>query len=171
MDNKIKTMLSELEDNINNDSLYVYEENLVNTLDNYDDKESYIEEIFGIMEKYPLIDWGMPGALVHFLESFDNEVYEKHLLNSLSRQPALQTIWMLNRQINSVNIENREPYLKIMRQIAGNNDLAKEITESARGFVEYQERVINSYSQPKKENGFNSLEQIFDIFRIIPKDK
>lgn len=163
-------MLSELEKHINEDTLYVYEEKIINTLKLYEDKEFYIEEIFGIMEKYPLVDWGMPGAFVDFLESFNNEVYEKYLLNSLLRQPTLHTIWMLNRQINIANIENREKYLQIMRQIASNNNLANEITESAKDFVKYQEKVINSSCQKPKENNYSSLEQIFNMFKFIPKE-
>lgn len=170
MDFTIKDMFDELENHINDETLCDYQERIVDVLKNHDDKEFYIEEIFGIMEKYPLVDWGMPGAFVGFLESFNNEVYEKCLLNSLLRQPTLHTIWMLNRQINIANIENREKYLQIMRQIANNNNLANEITESAKDFVKYQEKVINSSCQKPKENNYSSLEQIFNMFKFIPKE-
>ncbi len=171
MDNKIKAMLTELTDHINDDDLNVYEEKIVSELENYEDKEAYIEEIFGIMEKFPLTDWGMPGALAGFLESFDNDIYEKNLLDSLSRQPALQTVWMLNRQINSIKAENKGPYLQIMKNIANDTSLDKEITESAKEFADYQERAAASASQPRNGNHFNSLEQIFNMFNFIPKDK
>ena len=52
-----------------------------------------------------------------------------------------------------------------MRQIASNNNLANEITESAKDFVKYQEKVINSSCQKPKENNYSSLEQIFNMFK------
>lgn len=171
MDNSKKLLFSELENHINDDSLYVYEEKLIDALENSDHRESYIEEIFKIMERYPLIDWGMPGAFVVFLESFDNETYEKNLLNSLSRQPTLQTVWMLNRQINSVGTENKEPFLKVLREIACNSSLERDIAESAKNFVEYQDKVAKSIPSSPPKTTFNSLEQIFNMFKFIPKDK
>lgn len=78
---------------------------------------------------------GIPGALAHFLESFDTETEERFLLNSLERQPTLLTVFMLNRLINA---DNKPEYLAAMRRIADDTAIASEISESARDLVEFQ---------------------------------
>jgi len=59
-----------------------------------------VEPILRFMEKNPSIDFGMPGALTHVVEKFYGNGYERMLLESVSRKPTQQTIWMLNRVIN-----------------------------------------------------------------------
>ncbi len=59
-----------------------------------------VEPILQFIEKHPSIDFGLPGALTHFVERFYGNGYERELLESISRNPTQQTIWMLNRVIN-----------------------------------------------------------------------
>jgi hypothetical protein len=59
-----------------------------------------VEPILRFMEKNPSIDFGMPGSLTHIVERFYGNGYERMLLESISRKPTQQTIWMLNRVIN-----------------------------------------------------------------------
>jgi hypothetical protein len=61
-----------------------------------------IEPIVNFIEQNPDIDFGMPGALVHFVERFDAKDYENVLSASIRRKPTILTIWMLNRIINAV---------------------------------------------------------------------
>lgn len=94
-----------------------------------------VEKLIGIMERHPLADFGMPGAMVHFIEKYDPE-YIPLLINSIKRSPALHTVWMLNRCINGS--ENKEEYINLLKQVAENNNLDKAIRESAQEFVDYQ---------------------------------
>ena len=59
-----------------------------------------VEPILRFMEEHAAIEFGTPGALVHFVERFYGNGYEGKLLESVKRRPTLSTIWMLNRVIN-----------------------------------------------------------------------
>jgi hypothetical protein len=59
-----------------------------------------VDTVLRFMERHPDIDFGAPGALVHFVERFDGPEYEQSLVNSVRRSPTPHTIWMLNRVIN-----------------------------------------------------------------------
>jgi hypothetical protein len=59
-----------------------------------------VEPILRFMEAHSEIDFGPPGALVHFSERFHQRGYEQLLLDSMARRPTPHTAWMLNRLIN-----------------------------------------------------------------------
>ncbi len=88
-----------------------------------------------IMERHPLDDFGMPGAMVHFIEAFEPD-YEIFLVESLKRRPALHTVWMLNRCINGNSQKNE--YINLLKEISNSNDIEKEIRNSAQEFLDLQ---------------------------------
>src|SRR5262245_37116403 len=59
-----------------------------------------VEPILQFMEVHPTQDYGMPGPLVHFVEEFYTKGYEDKLIESVSRNPTMMTVWMLNRVLN-----------------------------------------------------------------------
>lgn len=59
-----------------------------------------VSHVLRFMEGNPGIDYGKPGALVHFLERFYMHGYEDELIASIRRKPTPYTVWMLNRLIN-----------------------------------------------------------------------
>lgn len=59
-----------------------------------------VEPILRFMEAHPDIDYGMPGPLVYYVETFMGRGYEQKLVESIDRQPTPHTIWMLSRAIN-----------------------------------------------------------------------
>lgn len=99
------------------------------------------EQLLGIMERHPLDDFGMPGAMVHFIESFDPE-YESILAESVKRRPALHTLWMLNRCING-NTDKKDEYINLLIETANRTDVEKSIRNSAQDFVNYQKKQQN----------------------------
>jgi hypothetical protein len=62
-----------------------------------------VEPILLFMEENPGLDYGMPGALVHFVEGFYGKGYENRLIESVERRPIWHTIWMLNRVLRARN--------------------------------------------------------------------
>ena len=63
-----------------------------------------VEPILRFMESHPDVEYGTPGALVHFVETFSG--YEEKIVQSVERQPTHNTVGMLNRAING---ERRDP--------------------------------------------------------------
>ena len=94
-----------------------------------------VTPLLQIMERHPLDYFGMPGAIVHFIEKFYPD-YEPYLIESLKRKPTLHTVWMLNRCINVSS--DKDEYLNLMRIIADSEDIEKEIRDSAREFYDFQ---------------------------------
>ena len=131
----IDNILQEIENLVGSDS-FEYE---------IDDKIEQIREtgagieivtlLLQIMERHPLADFGMPGAMVHFIETFYPS-YEPNLIESLKRRPTLHTVWMLNRCINVSS--KKEEYLRLMKEIADSEDIENEIRKSAQEFVDFQ---------------------------------
>lgn len=94
-----------------------------------------VKPFLEMMERHPLAEFGMPGAMVHFIEQFDPE-YEDLLVESLKRRPALHTVWMLNRCMNGNS--RRETYRSLLKEIADRSDLEQEIRDSAQAFLALQ---------------------------------
>src|SRR6185312_15617487 len=61
--------------------------------------ERAVPEMFRVMERMPDVELGSPGPLVHTLEGIPG--YERHLADSVRRQPSLLSVWMVNRILNS----------------------------------------------------------------------
>ena len=104
-----------------------------------EDSMLYIEWILHFMEENPKIDYGMPGPLVHFMEKKYKKGYEKLLLESIKRKPTEHTVWMLNRILNDVNLEDRNVYMDVLKAIVKDSKYDEELRSLAKEFLEYQE--------------------------------
>ena len=166
--NKYEELLIELENKIGSDNFWDYEDNIVKQLLKDYSADEMLVPVFQLMEKYPLIDWGMPGAFVHLLESANYSLYSQCLIESLNRQPTMHTVWMLNRQLNAVDEPEKIKYITVMQNIVDNNDLPIEIRNSAKSFLDYQNKNVSNVS-----SGSNSisLSDIFNTFKLIHKKK
>ena len=73
--------------------------------------------ILEFMEENPDIDYGTPGALVHFVERFYGKGYDEKLVESVRRKPTPHTVWMLNRLINGAKSrEAKQQLIRVMEQ-------------------------------------------------------
>lgn len=145
--NSVEEAFAKLEENIELDDLFLseFQENLIEQLNNSSSDEKYLNRIFELFEKYPGADWGMPGELVHYLESQDTCLFEKALISSIERCPVDHTLWMLNRQCNSKhNKEDIDKYCSIFKNAAERDDVSKSAVESAADFLEYQQERIRN---------------------------
>lgn len=94
--------------------------------------------IFDYFEQHPMEELGMPGSLVHFIESF-YPAYAPRLLRSLSDAPNVSAVLMTNRILNSnLAATDRAEYLSALKAVASNTLAKPEVQESARQFLEYQ---------------------------------
>lgn len=131
----IDSLLEEIEKLVGSDDFEYEMEEIMNKIEAEGAGFEIAEKLLGIMERHPLDDFGMPGAMVHFIEKYDPE-HIPLLISSIKRSPALHTIWMLNRCINGA--ENKEEYINLLKQVADNDKLDKAIRESAQEFVDFQ---------------------------------
>ena len=134
MNNKILEVLTE---NIKKEDFEaIYE--ILNIIKE-EDSMLYIEWILHFMEENPKIDYGMPGPLVHFMEKKYKKGYEKLLLESIKRKPTEHTVWMLNRILNDVNLEDRNVYMDVLKAIVKDSKYDEELRSLAKEFLEYLE--------------------------------
>lgn len=131
----IDSLLDEIEQLVGSYDFEYEMEEIMNRIEAEGAGFEIVEKLLGIMERHPLDDFGMPGAMVHFIENYHPE-YIPILINSIKRSPALHTVWMLNRCINGS--ENKEEYINLLKQVADDEKLDKAIRESAQEFVDYQ---------------------------------
>jgi hypothetical protein len=108
-----------------------------------------VEPILRFMESHPDVEYGTPGALVHFVETFSG--YEQKLVQSVERQPTPDTVGMLNRAING---ERRDPKKRqvllatLMRVLE--NPQADSMTRSrAFDYLEFQMRSTAVSERPQ----------------------
>jgi len=89
-----------------------------------------LEPVLRFMERHPLIDYGIPGALVHFLERFNAAGYEERLVESVKRRPIGVTVWMLNRLINGTKeLHVRDRLRSVVKEVI-KNSLADDDTRT-----------------------------------------
>jgi len=70
---------------------------LTDSLFMHENPERALSAMYCVLERYPDEELGSPGPIVHAIEKCDG--YERLLLESLMRQPATLTLWMLHRLI------------------------------------------------------------------------
>lgn len=102
-----------------------------------DNPERALDSMFKVFERHPNADLGSPGSLVHTLEKFKG--YEKRLVESVRKQPAPNTVWMINRILNKPQTsEYREYLLNLLREVLTHPLATIEAKQMAQGFMDWQ---------------------------------
>lgn len=113
---------------------------LIGLLDDAEDAQGVIPNIFEYFERFPHANHGSPGPLVHFIERYYPE-YVDTLIESIERKPTMHTIWMINRILNSSLTEEKRTKLMNLLEAASKHSLADEmIKEEAEGFIKHQKQ-------------------------------
>ncbi len=139
----IKEKIKNLQKFTESDDLEYQEYKVCDLLEKTDNKEKYIPYILELMENNPLAEWGCPGALVHFMESCNFNIYEKFLKESVTRRPTVHTLFMFNRLYNAKATTELPEYIDILSNITKNMSLSESIRNTAEDYLKYQlERII-----------------------------
>jgi hypothetical protein len=117
-----------------------------------------IEPILWCMEKHSGLEFGSPGPLVHFLESFYGKGYEQKLIESIQRKPTTHTVWMLNRVINGAkNFDEKRRLLEILKAVERYSTADIEAKREAAEFLKEQRQKGNTIE--KTDNGLQDQKQ------------
>ena len=120
----------------NDNSLEKIDEELTELESSIDIDKNIINEFLYIYEEYPNFDFGVPGTLTHFLETFYKKGYEERLIESIRRTPTKHTLWMLNRIINGTNgKELKDNYIQEFHLIINNHKLDISLRELASDYM------------------------------------
>ncbi len=133
----MEQLLAELEDLVGSDDFEFASEDIMEQIIGEGAGIEIAEDLLAIMERHPLDDFGMPGAMVRFIERFFPD-YIPYLIASVRRAPALHTVWMLNRCINGSSAEDKEKYIGILEEVAENDRINMTIRKSAKDFLTHR---------------------------------
>ena len=95
-----------------------------------------VDPILRLMEEHPTFDFGCPGPLADFVETFYQRGYEDRLCASIRRRPTPHTVWMLNRIINGAEGSVRSQYIAALDEVLARPDLDEATAAQAREFKE-----------------------------------
>ena len=98
-----------------------------------------ITDVLELMETNPLVEFGSPGPLTHFIENFYNDnqkEYEKLLETSINKKPAVHTLWLLNRVINGSEEARALQLTQVMKSVYENEQVGTDIRNVAQHFLE-----------------------------------
>lgn len=130
----LDTVIKEIESAVGTDDFeFIMEENIMK-LEVEGVGIEAVTPLLELMERHPMDDFGMPGAIVHFVERFYKNGYEELLIESVKRRPTMHTVWMLNRVMNGS--ENKNDYLEIMKEVTERSDVEEAIKNSASEFMD-----------------------------------
>ena len=136
MNPKIQSILTELNSRVQDDDFLDFADEKIDELQSLDARGDAIQELLGLIEKNPGVDFGMPGPLVHFVERFYRNGYEEKLIDSIRRAPVPHTLWMLNRIINGSQADERNSYVAELEAVLSINDLSNETRIVAKEFLD-----------------------------------
>lgn len=109
-------------------------------VERWGDAEANLDTVAAVlhfMEAHPDLDFGTPGALVHFVERFHGHGYESLLLDSIARRPTAHTAWMLNRVINGAEDDaSRTAYVHALRAAAAHPSIDADTAAEIAMFIE-----------------------------------
>ncbi|WP_346320863.1 hypothetical protein [Chitinophaga sp. YIM B06452] len=129
------------ENDLENDNESYLDEIMTFVKSNKDYKKAF-EPIFLLIEKYPNVDLGSPGPLVHTLEEYRGE-YESFLIDSLKRRPTSLTAWMLNRIINvEENQLVKKGFIEFMASLLKAENIDDKTRDKIENFVAFQRESL-----------------------------
>lgn len=107
---------------------------LVDELSKLQDGFEAVDIILRFMEERPDFDFGSPGPLVHYLETFYRRGYEERLCDSVRRRPTAHTVWMLNRVINGAEGGPKLHFVSLLDEVLSRTDLDDRTLSRTRQF-------------------------------------
>lgn len=128
--------IAELEEAILEEDFYKTNE-VLEKIKQEENAFEYLAFVFRIMETNPELDYGMPGPVVHFMESFYRNGYEELLLKSIQNMPTSHTVWMLNRVINDPGLNNRDMYIGVLKALLDRSDIPQLVRKDIENFLKY----------------------------------
>ncbi|MBU3103947.1 hypothetical protein [Clostridium gasigenes] len=127
-------ILDTLRSKVGQDDFDYIQGDMVEEIEQCENPFEFVEQILQLMEDNPDTDFGVPGALTHFIESFALNGYEKLLLQSVKHNPTAHTVWLLHRAWNDVNDPMHEDYESLVEYLKPMPNLSEGVKSSLEMF-------------------------------------
>lgn len=93
-----------------------------------------VEPILEIISANPMVEFGMPGDLVHYVERFYKNGYEELLIASVRKKPTAHNIWMVHRCYNDIENPMRGKFKTLIMELMKDKSISEEIKRVIDGF-------------------------------------
>ncbi len=103
-------------------------------------KKDLIDALFGFIERSPS-DMQEDFSFIHLIESIDTPdyaIYDSKLIEINTKIGSKNTLLLLHRHINSLDVDEKKKYLPLLENIAQNSGYNDEVRELAFELYEYQ---------------------------------
>ncbi len=134
MDRKLGELIVTLNNSISDKNFIDISYEVIDEIGGRADAFDAVDSILKLMENNPEVDFGKPGPLVHFVETFYQKGYEEKLVESIKRRPTKHTVWMLNRIINGAEDNEKKHFLSILDNVLKTPNLDKDVIQLAGQF-------------------------------------
>lgn len=139
MNLEIEKYIDEIRDSIKKNEFYERIDFILKDIEQLENSEEAIEPLIKIIQENSEFDFGNPGEIVHFLEKYDEEKYDKILVNCIKENPTEHTIFMFNRIINSVTTEKKVEYLEMYKELLESNKINVNLKNRIKEYLNFQE--------------------------------
>ena len=111
---------------------------ILEKIDKVENSHYTVKSLIKIIQENPEFDFGNPGEIVFFLEKYDEEKYDRILVESVMEKPTEHTIFMMNRIINGASEEKKSEYIELYMKILCDNRINDELKNIIKEFLEFQ---------------------------------
>ena len=94
-----------------------------------------VEPILEIIANNPIVDFGMPGDLVHYVECFYKKGYEELLITSVRKNPTPHNIWMVHRCYSDYKNPIHEQFENLVKDLKEDRNISDDIKKELDKFT------------------------------------
>ena len=120
-------ILDTLRSKVGQDDFEYIQDDMVSEIEQCENKFDFIEPILKLMEDNLDADFGVPGALTHFIEHFAQNGYEELLLQSVRRKATAHNVWLLHRAWNGANDPMHYEYKNLAEHLKSIPNLSEDV--------------------------------------------
>ena len=135
MDN-LESIIQKLKEDKEQESFSLGCKTIVSEIQKLPFPSTAIKPLLRFMCENPTLDYGMPGALVRFIESFPEDVYVDDLIQTIQKQPTEHNTWMLLRIMNTWNSPRQKEYIAVMKSALSHPNISEELMEDLKEDLE-----------------------------------
>jgi hypothetical protein len=111
---------------------------ITDALEGETDNGTCADALYSLLERYPDVDFGSPGPIVHNLER--NRFHRDKLPISVQRQPGYLNVWMVNRILNdNLSDAERMHWTHALADVVDNPKAADNIKGKAKKYLVFQQ--------------------------------
>ena len=111
---------------------------ILEKIDKVENSHYTVKSLIKIIQENPEFGFGNPGEIVFFLEKYDEEKYDKILVESLMKKPTEHTIFMMNRIINGASDEKKREYIELYIKLLCDSRINDELKNIINEFLDFQ---------------------------------